>query len=110
MPPFITVGSSLAASSSVATREVVVVLPCVPATATDQRSRMSSPSISALWTTGKNRFLASITSTLSGLIAVEMTTMAAVSTFAAACGVITFTPLARSRFTLVFSDKSLPCT
>ena len=34
MPPLITVGSSPPASSSVATSEVVVVLPCVPATAT----------------------------------------------------------------------------
>ena len=52
MPPLITVGSSPAASSSVATSEVVVVLPCVPATATQLFSRMSSASISARRTTG----------------------------------------------------------
>ena len=47
MPPLITVGSSPAASSSVATSDVVVVLPCVPATATHCLSRISSASISA---------------------------------------------------------------
>src|ERR1019366_9410309 len=52
MPPLITVGSSWAASSSVPISEVVVVLPCVPATATDHLSRISSPSISARRTTG----------------------------------------------------------
>ena len=52
MPPLITVGSSPAASSSVATSEVVVVLPWVPATATQLFSRISSASISARRTTG----------------------------------------------------------
>ena len=52
MPPLITVGSSPPASSMAATIEVVVVLPCVPPTAIDHLSRISSPSISARRTTG----------------------------------------------------------
>ncbi len=52
MPPLITVGSSPPASSSAATIEVVVVLPWVPAMATQERSRISSASISARRTTG----------------------------------------------------------
>ena len=52
MPPLITVGSSLAASSSAAISEVVVVLPWVPATAIAHFRRISSPSISARRTTG----------------------------------------------------------
>ena len=55
MPPLITVGSRCAASSTAATRLVVVVLPCVPPTATDHFSRISSASISARRTTGIRR-------------------------------------------------------
>ena len=55
MPPLITVGSIPPASSSAATIEVVVVLPCVPATATVDFSRISSASISARRTTGMRR-------------------------------------------------------
>src|SRR5580698_9094341 len=55
MPPLITVGSRPAASSRVATSEVVVVLPCVPATATHCLRRISSASISARRTTGMRR-------------------------------------------------------
>ena len=52
IPPLITVGSTPPASSSAAIIEVVVVLPCVPATATVDLSRISSASISARRTTG----------------------------------------------------------
>src|SRR5512134_1557106 len=52
IPPLMTVGSSLAASSSAAISEVVVVLPWVPATAIAHFRRISSPSISARRTTG----------------------------------------------------------
>ena len=55
MPPLITVGSIPPASSNAATIEVVVVLPCVPATATVYFSRISSASISARRTTGMRR-------------------------------------------------------
>jgi hypothetical protein len=47
MPPMITVGSIPPASSIAAIIEVVVVLPCVPATAMRRLSRISSASISA---------------------------------------------------------------
>src|SRR6267378_1988989 len=52
IPPLITVGSRSPASSSAATIEVVVVLPWVPAIATQLFSRISSASISARRTTG----------------------------------------------------------
>src|ERR687885_68731 len=47
MPPLMTVGSKLPASSSAATSDVVVVLPWVPAMATHDFRRISSASISA---------------------------------------------------------------
>ncbi len=77
MPPLMTVGSRPAASSSVATSEVVVVLPWVPAMATHCFSRISSASISARRTTGMRRARAAVSSGLSRLIAVETTTTAA---------------------------------
>src|SRR3546814_5875307 len=52
MPPLMTVGSIPPASSSAATRLVVVVLPCVPAIATVDLRRISSASISARRTMG----------------------------------------------------------
>ena len=51
-PPITKVGSSPPSASTAATRLVVVVLPCVPATAMPCRKRISSPSISARRTTG----------------------------------------------------------
>ena len=110
MPPLITVGSMRAESSKVAISEVVVVLPCVPATATDQRSRINSPSISARWTIGRKRSRAATSSGLSCLIAVEITTMDAFATFSAVWPHMTGMPLSRRRRTLAFSDRSLPCT
>ncbi len=83
MPPLITVGSRLPASSSVATSEVVVVLPWVPAMATQDLKRISSASISARRTTGSRRSRAAWSSGLSRRIAVETTTRAAASTFSA---------------------------
>ena len=74
MPPLITVGSKPPASSKVATIEVVVVLPCVPAIATQRFSRISSASISARRTTGRRFARAAASSGLSRLIAVETTT------------------------------------
>ena len=76
MPPLITVGSRLPASSRVATREVVVVLPWVPAMATQDLKRISSASISARRTTGRRRSRAATSSGLSRRIAVETTTRA----------------------------------
>src|SRR5271155_2923023 len=82
MPPLMTVGSRPAAASKVATSEVVVVLPWVPAIATHCLSRISSASISARRTTGMRRRRAAVSSGLSRLIAVETTTTAASPTCA----------------------------
>ncbi len=83
MPPLMTVGSRPPASSKAATSEVVVVLPCVPAMATQVLKRMSSASISARRTTGRRFSRAATSSGLSRLIAVETTTTAASPRFLA---------------------------
>ena len=82
MPPLITVGSKPPASSSAATSEVVVVLPWVPAMATQLFSRISSASISARRTTGRRLARAATSSGLSRLMAEETTTTSAPSMFA----------------------------
>jgi hypothetical protein len=64
-PPITAVGSSPPRSSTSAIIEVVVVLPCDPATAIEKRSRISSASISARGITGIPRSLAA---TISGLV------------------------------------------
>jgi hypothetical protein len=85
-PPTTTVGSSPACASTVAIIEVVVVLPCEPATATVCGfRRINSPSISARGMTGIERRRASNTSGLSPRTAVERTTTCAPPTFSAAC-------------------------
>src|SRR5215218_3197290 len=86
MPPLMTVGSSPPASSNVATRDVVVVLPCVPATDTQDLKRISSASISARRTTGRRRSRAAISSGLSRLMAVETTTISAATSWS--CSVL----------------------
>src|SRR3546814_3383139 len=72
MPPLMTVGSRWPASSSAATIDVVVVLPCVPAMATVDFSRINSASISARRTTGMRRSSAASTSGLPRRIAVDV--------------------------------------
>ena len=52
LPPITTVGSSRARARIAAMSEVVVVLPCVPATAMPHFMRISSASISARGMTG----------------------------------------------------------
>ena len=64
-PPTITVGSRPPSTSTAPTREVVVVLPWVPATATPYLRRMISASISARRTMLTLSRRASTTSTLS---------------------------------------------
>ena len=110
MPPLITVGSSPPASSSAATIEVVVVLPCVPAIATQLFSRISSASISARRTTASRRARAAISSGLSRLMAEETTTTSAPSRFSALWPIATLTPFSRSRLTLALSATSEPVT
>ena len=110
MPPLITVGSRLPASSRVATIEVVVVLPWVPAMAMQLFNRISSASISARRTTGMRCARAAISSGLSRLIAVDTTSTSAPATFSARWPMFTVTPFSRSRVTLAPSEASEPCT
>ena len=63
-PPITAVGSSPPRSSTSAIIDVVLVLPCDPAIAIENRSRMSSASISARGITGIPRSRAA---TISGL-------------------------------------------
>jgi hypothetical protein len=79
-PPTTTVGSRPPLSRIIATIDVVVVLPWLPATATPYFRRMSSASISARGMTGMPRRRASTTSGLVGRTAVEITTTCAPST------------------------------
>src|SRR5271166_245792 len=83
-PPTTTVGSRPPAASTVAIIDVVVVLPCMPATAIPYLRRMSSASISARWMTGIFRRRASITSGLRSFTAELVTTTPAPTTLAAA--------------------------
>ena len=110
MPPFTTVGSMPPASKSAATIEVVVVLPCVPATATFDFSRISSASISARRTTGSFCARAASSSGLPGLIADEITTTLAPSRFSAFCPTNTVAPFAASRSVIGLAFASDPCT
>ncbi len=71
IPPLTTVGSSPPASRIAATIEVVVVLPCVPPTATENCNRMSSASISARRTSGSRLAAAAAISGLSAFTALE---------------------------------------
>ena len=70
-PPITAVGSKPARSSTSAIIEVVLVLPCAPATAMPNRRRINSASISARGITGIRRPFASTTSGLSGRTADE---------------------------------------
>src|SRR5438093_418402 len=67
LPPITIVGSSPPSASTLATSEVVVVLPCAPAMATPYLSRISSPSISARGMTGMTLALAATTSGSAGV-------------------------------------------
>ena len=69
MPPLITVGSIPPASSIAAIIDVVVVLPCVPATAIVFCMRISSASISARRTTRQAPF--STAASISGIAALD---------------------------------------
>ncbi len=71
LPPTTTVGSSPAARSTVATSEVVVVLPCEPAMRTQYFTRISSASISARGMMGISSVRARWISGLPSSIALE---------------------------------------
>src|SRR5712692_5703909 len=94
----------------VATRDVVVVLPCVPAMATPYFMRINSASISARGITGMCWARAVNTSTLSGLTAEEITTTSASCTCVAACPWDTVAPCCCSRLVTSESARSEPLT
>ncbi len=109
-PPTTTVGSSPASDNTAATREVVVVLPWAPATATEYFIRISSASISARGITGIRRRSASTTSGLSPATAEEITTTAASPTFSKQWPTVTLAPRPRRRSTAGESRRSEPDT
>ncbi len=109
-PPITHVGSSPASPSTAATSEVVVVLPCVPATAMPCLKRMSSASIIARGTTGTCASRAASTSGLSGFTAEETTTASAPSMRRASWPMATAMPRLRRRSTAALSAMSDPLT
>src|SRR5512140_130924 len=110
-PPTTAVGSQPAVASTVATIEVVVVFPCVPAIAMPYFIRINSASISARGITGIFRRCASRTSGLSDLTAEETTTTCpSAGTFEAECPVRTIAPSASSRSVVSERRRSDPDT
>ena len=109
-PPITKVGSSPAWPSTLATRLVVVVLPCVPAIAMPCLRRISSASITARGTTGTRRARAAMTSALSPFTAVDTTTACAPAMCAAAWPIDTFTPRLARRCSVALSLWSEPDT
>ena len=77
LPPMTNVGSRPPSASTLAIRLVVVVLPCVPATAIPCFKRINSASISARGTTGMPFSRAATTSALSAATAADTTTTSA---------------------------------
>src|SRR6185503_19123125 len=110
-PPITAVGSTPARSSTTAIIDVVVVLPCEPATAIENRSRISSASISARGMTGMPRRVASTTSGFEGRTADDTTTTCASPMFSALCPSCTRTPnFSASRFATADRFTSDPLT
>ncbi len=109
-PPTTMVGSQPATSRTVATSEVVVVLPCEPATAMPYLRRMSSASISARRMTGIFWARAKRTSGLSALTAEEMTTTSTPSMLAASWPSMMRAPSDSSRRVTSLARRSLPDT
>ena len=109
-PPTTKVGSSPAPASVLAINEVVVVLPCEPATATPYLSRISSASISARGMTARPRRSASSTSGFSAVTAVEVTTTCASPRFSTRCPSNTLAPNCSSRAVTGESRRSEPET
>ncbi len=110
LPPMTNVGSRPPSASTLAIRLVVVVLPCVPATAMPCLSRISSASISARGTTGMPRSRAAVTSALSAATAVETTTTSAPSMLPGTWAVAILAPSEASRCVAAFFERSEPLT
>ena len=104
------VGSKPPASRTRAVIEVVVVLPCEPATAMPYFIRISSASISARGMTGMRLSRAFSTSTLSSRTADEMTTTSAFLRFSARWPMAISAPRRSSRRVASFSWRSEPET
>src|SRR5512141_2440474 len=110
-PPTTAVGSQPAVASTVATIEVVVVLPCVPAIAMPYVIRISSASIAARGITGILRRCASRISGLSGRTAEETTTTwPSAGTFEAAWSARTTAPSLSRRSVVSDRRRSDPDT
>ena len=91
-------------------RLVVVVFPCVPATAMPCFRRMSSASISARGTTGMPRSRAARTSGLSAATAVDTTTASAFAMLAAEWPSAIVAPRRARRRVAALSARSEPDT
>ncbi len=97
--------------SDTASIEVVVVLPCVPATAIGRRPSIRRASASERWTTGMPSSAARASSGLSSRIADDTTTQVASSArCSAACPMWTVAPRARRASAVAESLASLPAT
>ncbi len=110
-PPMAYDGSRPSAPRLTASMLVVVVLPCVPATAMARRPPISAASASERCTTGMPRSRAAASSGLSSRMALETTMELAPSgTCSAAWPTCTAAPSSRSASTVSDSFESLPET
>ncbi len=109
-PPMTNVGSNPPSLSTAAARLVVVVLPCVPATAMPRRKRINSASIAARGIIGMRWLRASISSGLSSRMALETTTQSVPNTLAAEWPRITRAPSLAKRRVATLSELSEPET
>ncbi len=109
-PPITKVGSTPTSASALATRLVVVVLPCVPAMAMPCFRRISSASITARGTTGTRLARAARTSGLSERTAVEVTMASAPRMWLASWPCITLSPRPARRRVVALSLWSEPET
>ena len=109
-PPMMNDGLRPASTSARASIELVVVLPCVPATAMVRRLEAMAGRISPRLTTGTPRSSAARTSGLLSRMADEMATRAASPMLAGSWPMATGTPSARSLATTGPSRRSDPVT
>ena len=109
-PPTMKLGASPADASIMASIDVVVVLPCVPATASVSARAQIDASMPARRSTGMPRRAASASSTLSDGTAVDAVTASTPRTSAGSCPTWTSTPTPRRRSRTALSRVSLPDT
>ena len=109
-PPMTKDGSTPQACSATVVIDVVVVFPCVPATATARRSTMSEARAPERCRIRSPRRWASTSSGLSLRMAEEMTSVSASPRLSAECPIITVAPRVRSTSTTLDSFASDPET